>query len=588
MSDVIETEIEAAEQLLKDDRLAEAQGIFEETLAAQPENIRAIIGLGVIALKRNELDQAIDLFGVATSADPKNAPAFANLSLAYQAKEDFEAAEDCIRHALSLSPNEASFLVALGFLTLKDGQQDESEKCFAQAMRLDATNIDARFGMGCLLMEKHASEEAEELFKSCLKDKPDAMAPRNALAALHVAQSKFAEAEQGFRQVLKQNPTDEHAVMNLAHVLINLQKADQAEPLLKRILRLQPKNPNMLHMMGQALLAQGKASEAITYLSEALKLAPDAQIVAANLITALRHIGDLAKAERLAAHMCEARPDETGFRMLAMDCYFASGAWHKAWSLQTQTEDLADGVWVLNHLDRDMVFLLRLANSQNEAWKPKKVMVPDGEYDIMRKLLPSDVDVVGTTEPPAGSGKSQASSMLGQLAPNIDDLMTYPVQPPSLAEQIEFPSILKGRDGPIYAVVPGPDNSPHWVAAGQPGPEELITTLGKSQASFLFLAPWAQAQLPTNIISDTSMLTSLESIVSLFAHVDGILACDHAIGHLGGLLGTKTALMLPSFCDGRWGVQATTPIYPSARLFHKSNQGQWTDVISHAEKWLNS
>ncbi len=588
MSEVIETEIEAAEQLLKDDRLAEAQGIFEDVLAAQPENIRAIIGVGVIALKRNELEQAIELFGVATSADPKNAPAFANLSLAYQAKEDFEAAEDCIRHALSLSPNEASFLVALGFLTLKNNQQDEAEQCFAQAMKLDATNIDARFGMGCLLMEKGSSEEAEQLFKSCLEDKPEAMAPRNALAALHVAQSKFDEAEQEFKAVLKQNPTDEHAVMNLAHVLINLQKADQAEPLLKRILRLQPKNPNILHMMGQALLAQGKASDAIIPLSEALKLAPDAQIVAANLITALRHIGDVVKAERLAAHMCGARPDETGFRMLAMDCHFASGSWKDAWSLQSQPKNFDDDVWVLDHLDRDMVFLLRLANSQLDAWKPKKVMVPDGEYDIMRKLLPSDVDVLRMKEPTESSSKSQAPSILSLLAPSIDELITYPVQTLSLGEQTEFPSILRGLDGPIFAVVPSPDTAPHWVAAGQPRPEELITTLGQSKASFLFLSPWPQAQLPTNIIADTSMLTSLEKIISLFAHVDGVLACDHAIAHLGGLLGTKTALMLPSFCDGRWGLQSTTPIFQSVRLFHKSNQTKWTDVINNAEKWLRS
>lgn len=588
MSDVIDTEIEAAEQLLKDDRLAEAQGIFEEVLATQPENIRAILGLGVIALKRNELNQAIDLFGVATSADPKNAPAFANLSLAYQAKEDFEAAEDCIRHALHLSPNEVSFLVTLGFLLIKNNQMDEAKQQFSLAMKLNPQNIDARFGMGCLLMEQGHMDQAKALFQSCLKDKPEALSPRNALAALHMAQSNFLEAEKEFREVLKVNPTDEHGVMNLAHVLIQTQKAAQAEPFLKRILRLQPKNPNILHMMGQALLSQGKASDAIIHLSEALKLAPDAQIVAANLITALRHVGEVAKAERLAAHMCDARPDETGFRMLAMDCHFATGAWKKAWSLQTQPENSADDVWVLDQVDRDMVLLLRLANSQNDAWKPKKAMVPDGEYDIMRKLLPAEVEVVAMKEPASASSKTQSPLILGQLAPNMDDLTTYPVQPLSLAEETEFPSMLKGRDGPIYAVVPSPDTTPQWVAAGQPRPEDLITTLGQSEASFLLLSPWPQAQLPSNIISDTSMLTSLEKIISLFAHVDGVLACDHAIAHLGGLLGTKTALMLPSFCDGRWGVQATTPMYPSARLFHKSNQNQWSDVISHAEKWLNS
>jgi len=68
----------------------------------------------------------------------------------------------------------------------------------------------------------------------------------------------------------------------------------------------------------------------------------------------------------------------------------------------------------------------------------------------------------------------------------------------------------------------------------------------------------------------SSMLTSL--VISLFAHVDGVLACDHAIAHLGGLWGINTALMLPSFCDGRWGLQSTTSIFPSVRLFHKSNQ----------------
>jgi len=94
---------------------------------------------------------------------------------------------------------------------------------------------------------------------------------------------------------------------------------------------------------------------------------------------------------------------------------------------------------------------------------------------------------------------------------------------------------------------------------------------GGDVTSFIRLG---DANLDSNAVASSGLqhVDVIGDIISLFAHVDGVLACDHAIAHLGGLWGINTALMLPSFCDGRWGLQSTTSIFPSVRLFHKSNQ----------------
>jgi tetratricopeptide (TPR) repeat protein len=69
--------------LIEQQRLAEAQAVFEGVLAREPRNLEATYQLGVLALRRSEAEMATDLLEKARALDPDAARTHHNLGHAY-------------------------------------------------------------------------------------------------------------------------------------------------------------------------------------------------------------------------------------------------------------------------------------------------------------------------------------------------------------------------------------------------------------------------------------------------------------------------------------------------------------------------
>ncbi|NBP46256.1 MAG: hypothetical protein EBU72_13770 [Betaproteobacteria bacterium] len=62
----------------------------------------------------------------------------------------------------------------------------------------------------------------------------------------------------------------------------------------------------------------------------------------------------------------------------------------------------------------------------------------------------------------------------------------------------------------------------------------------------------------------------------LMANLDLVITTDTSVAHLAGALGVPVWVALPYVCDWRWGPQsATSPWYPTMRLFRQMERGSW-------------
>ena len=62
---------------------------------------------------------------------------------------------------------------------------------------------------------------------------------------------------------------------------------------------------------------------------------------------------------------------------------------------------------------------------------------------------------------------------------------------------------------------------------------------------------------------------------------------DTAVAHVAGALGKPVWVLLPRVPDFRWLLdRATSPWYPSARLFRKGQTDAWDDVIAEVGREL--
>jgi hypothetical protein len=74
-------------------------------------------------------------------------------------------------------------------------------------------------------------------------------------------------------------------------------------------------------------------------------------------------------------------------------------------------------------------------------------------------------------------------------------------------------------------------------------------------------------------------LTTFAETADLVAGLDAVVTVDTSVAHLAGSLGVPTWLLLHVVADPRWGLEVTTPWYPSMRLNRQRMPGDWSSVI---------
>jgi hypothetical protein len=87
-------------------------------------------------------------------------------------------------------------------------------------------------------------------------------------------------------------------------------------------------------------------------------------------------------------------------------------------------------------------------------------------------------------------------------------------------------------------------------------------------------------QVPSGFTDLGSDLTDFGDTAAVMAALDLIVTSDTAAAHLAGALGRPVWLMLSFVPSWRWGMDgATTPWYPTMRLFRQPRAGSWSVVV---------
>jgi len=76
-------------------------------------------------------------------------------------------------------------------------------------------------------------------------------------------------------------------------------------------------------------------------------------------------------------------------------------------------------------------------------------------------------------------------------------------------------------------------------------------------------------------------LRDFADTAAVIAQLDLVITVDTAVAHLAGAMGKPVWLLLPRIPDFRWLLdRATSPWYPSARLFRRGQVEAWDTVIA--------
>lgn len=154
-------------------RLAQAEALYREVLALDPQNIDALHFLGVVAHQQGRHGQAEELISRALLRDGSNAPAYSNLGNALQAQGKLQEAIDCYRRALELAPDYVDALVNLGAAFRAQGELERAVGCYRKAVELNPDFPAAYNNLAMTLLGLRRPDEALENYRRALQLRPE-------------------------------------------------------------------------------------------------------------------------------------------------------------------------------------------------------------------------------------------------------------------------------------------------------------------------------------------------------------------------------------------------------------------------------
>jgi protein O-GlcNAc transferase len=143
-------------------RLQQAEILYRQILAQQPNHADALHNLGAIALHMGHTDSAVDLFRRTIAVLPGYEEAHSNLGIALKEKGQVDEAIAAYRQALALKPDYPQAHNNLGNALLFHGQLTEAIAAFRQAIRLNPSYPDAHSNL-VLAMHYHPAFDARTI-----------------------------------------------------------------------------------------------------------------------------------------------------------------------------------------------------------------------------------------------------------------------------------------------------------------------------------------------------------------------------------------------------------------------------------------
>jgi len=221
-------------------RLHQAEQLYRQVLARQPDHIIATHNLGVIAHQTGRFDIAVGLFRRAIALNPNDAEAHNNLGSALKGCGPLDEAIASFRRGLALKPNSPEAHYKLGVSLQEKGELDGAVAAYRQAVALRPGFPEAVAGLGTALHGKGQLNEAADAYRQAIALKPDFPDAYFNLGTALKAQGQLDEAIAAYRQAVSLKQDFWEARCNLGVALKDRGQLDEAIDAYRQAIALDP------------------------------------------------------------------------------------------------------------------------------------------------------------------------------------------------------------------------------------------------------------------------------------------------------------------------------------------------------------
>jgi Tfp pilus assembly protein PilF len=273
--------VREAEQLLAKGDAQAAHDKFTQATAADANDARAQLGLGLSAEALGKPDEAERAYRAAIAADPELAEAHNNLALMLRDKGQDAAAIEELQRALQLDPTLASAQANLALAYEDAGQNDQADTAYLKAVQLAPKDALLRSNRALFLIARGRNEDALTDLRAGLAS---ANGDRAALVALGNGFRRAGKPDEAVRALNgaisagdgKPTPA---LLAELALAQVAAKQESEAKITLEKALGLDPKYATAYYLLG-SIEAERDPKTAKKHYEKCIALEPTGPLAA--------------------------------------------------------------------------------------------------------------------------------------------------------------------------------------------------------------------------------------------------------------------------------------------------------------------
>lgn len=290
-------------------RLAEAERIYRQCLADDPDHARACHHLGLVLLQQGQAAAALSWLERALVLKDDQPDWFNRAGAALTALERPTEAEAMYRRALALDGGHVPSLSNLALLAGARGDGGQAESLWRRVLAAHPDNRDAHANLAEILRDRGQAAEAVPHYQAALAATPDSPDLLNNLGACYRALGETARAIAQFSELVSRYPDHVIGHVNLANALRANGDPAGARRHFGIALALEPNNVQGHVDCGRMLLEAGDLDQAVIHFRHVLSGDPNHRAALNGLGMVQRKRGKPAKAEATFAKALACNPD---------------------------------------------------------------------------------------------------------------------------------------------------------------------------------------------------------------------------------------------------------------------------------------
>jgi len=268
--------VREAEGLLARGDAEGARAKFDEALASDPRDVRALLGLGLAHETLGSLAQAERAYRQAIAVEPELAEAHNNLALLLRARGAQAEAIAELERATRADPKLASAQTNLALALEDEGRRDEARAAYARAVELAPRDAMLRANHGLFLLAEGQGEAAVTELRAGLASAGE---DRAALLAIGNGLRRAGQPDEAVRAVRgaieagdgKPTPA---LLSELSLAQLGAKDASAAKASLNQALALDPKYATAHFLLGSIDASAGDVKAARAHFERCLQLEP--------------------------------------------------------------------------------------------------------------------------------------------------------------------------------------------------------------------------------------------------------------------------------------------------------------------------